>query len=327
MSRRLVIAGIIVVVAAIGVWWWSQRGESVETAIVTRGSIDVTIQTVGTIQATGAVAVRPTVGGTIETLGVSAGDIVADGDVIAILDRAPLESALASSQDTQTQAEYALQLAEQRSSASPNDQQLRLEALNAMSRVESARRAVDTAQNALTGAVILAPTGGTVIELSVKVGDSITQQQQVARIADRTDLQLVADVDELDLPNVARGADVTFRLDAFPDREIAGTVSATAAQARVQGGATVFATTIDFEPLFDLDLRPGMNADVTIVTASRQDVLLIPERALKTVGERSFVTTRTGQGDVDREVILGYRSHGDVEVVEGLAEGDIVIIR
>ena len=91
-------------------------------------------------------------------------------------------------------------------------------------------------------------------------------------------------------------------------------------------GATVFATTIDFEPPSDLDIRPGMNADITIVTASRENVLLIPERALKTVGDRSFVTVRTRQGAEDREVILGYRSHGEVEVVDGLTEGDVIII-
>ncbi|HBY44809.1 MAG TPA: hypothetical protein DEG70_00940 [Chloroflexi bacterium] len=69
-----------------------------------------------------------------------------------------------------------------------------------------------------------------------------------------------------------------------------------------------------------------MNADVTIVTASRQNVLLIPQRALKTVGDRSFVTVRTPQGNTDREVILGYRSQGNVEVVSGLTDGEVVVL-
>jgi multidrug efflux pump subunit AcrA (membrane-fusion protein) len=69
-----------------------------------------------------------------------------------------------------------------------------------------------------------------------------------------------------------------------------------------------------------------MNADVTITTASRDNVLLIPERALKTVGDRSYVTVRTRGGEDEREVTLGYRSNGQVEVVDGLAEGDVVVL-
>jgi multidrug efflux pump subunit AcrA (membrane-fusion protein) len=137
---------------------------------------------------------------------------------------------------------------------------------------------------------------------------------------------LVADVDELDLPNVGVGAVVRFRLDAFPATEIEGRVVSTAPQARQQGGATVFPTTIEFDAPDDLDIRPGMNADATIVTAERAGVLIIPERALTTVGERVFVDVLV-DGDVEeREVTLGYRGGGQVEVVDGLAEGDEVLL-
>ncbi|HMM42593.1 MAG TPA: efflux RND transporter periplasmic adaptor subunit, partial [Thermomicrobiales bacterium] len=133
----------------------------------------------------------------------------------------------------------ALQLAEGGSAASPDDEGLRLEALSAARQVDDARRAVDKARAALDSTVVLAPATGTIIELTVRVGDSVTQAQPVARIAGPGDLQLVADVDELDLPNVAPDATVTFRLDAYPERELAGTVRSTAAQARVPGGAAV----------------------------------------------------------------------------------------
>ncbi len=327
MSKWLAAAAAIAIVAVGVAWWWTQRGDEVETAVVTRGSIDVTIQTVGTIQATGASAVRPLVGGQIEMLGADAGDVVATGDIVAILDREPFEEALTSAQEALTQAEYALQLAESRSDASPDDQGLRLETLSAAQRVETAQRGVDDAKASLDSTVVVAPAAGTIIELMVRSGDTVTAQLPLARIAGPDAMQLVADVDELDLPNVVPGAAVTFRLDAYPERELTGAVRSTAAQARVQGGATVFSTTIDYEPQQGLDVRPGMNADVTIVTASRDDVLLIPERALRTVGERSFVTVRTSDGDRDREVILGYRSQGDVEVVDGLSEGDVVVLR
>lgn len=327
MSRRVVfVAAIAVLVASVGTWWWTQRGPAIETATVSRGSIDVTIQTVGMLQATGATAVRPTAAGSIATLGVALGDVVTAGDIIAILDRGPAQNALASAENALTQAEYALQLAERRSDTNPGDESLRLDTLAAGQRVGEARRAVDSARAALDDSVLLAPGDGTVIELTARVGDAVSPAQPIARLAGQADLRLVADVDELDLPNVAIGAAVTFRLDAFPEHELAGTVRSTAPQARVQGGATVFATTIDFNPEPALDIRPGMNADITIVTASRDNVLLVPERALKTVGERTFVTVREGQRNREREVILGYRSHGEVEIVDGLTEGEIVVL-
>lgn len=327
MSRVLLALVVIALVASAAFWWWAQRATDVETAVVERGSIDVTIETVGTIQAPGAAIARAAVAGTIETLGVSAGDEVASGDIVAIFDRRRFERALDDAEAALTRAEYALQLAESRSEETPDDQSLRLEALAAAQRVEEARRAVEDAQTALDSAVILAPEAGTVIELPVSVGDSVGAEQPIARIAGETALRLVAEVDELDLPNVGRGASVEYRLDAYPERELGGTVVSTAPQARLQGGATVFATTIEIEVPADLDVRPGMNADVTIVTASREGVLLIPERALRTVGERSFVRVQTNGGDEEREVVLGYRSEGHVEVVDGLVEGDVVVLR
>ena len=326
MSKRVLALALVVVLVAAGIGWWTERSPAVETTVVSRGSIDVTIQTVGTIQANGATVVRSTVPGVVQTLGVAAGDGVESGDILVILDRTSFQDGLDTARTTLTQAEYALQIAEGRSNASPDDNGLRLETLSAAQRVDGAQRALDRAQRALDNTVVVAPATGTVIDLPIKVGDSVSQSQPLARIAALKDMQLVADVDELDLPNVVIGATVTFRLDAYPERELQGVVRTTAPQARVQGGATVFATTVDYEAQPDLDIRPGMNADVTIVTASRQNVLLIPQRALKTVGDRSFVTVRTPKGNTDREVILGYRSQGNVEVVSGLTDGEVVVL-
>jgi multidrug efflux pump subunit AcrA (membrane-fusion protein) len=139
-------------------------------------------------------------------------------------------------------------------------------------------------------------------------------------------LELLADIDELDLPNVGPGAEARFRLDAYPATEITGVVMTTSPVAREQGGATVFTATISYGASEDLDLRPGMNASVTIVTAERDNVLLIPERALTTVGERSFVSVVADGEVTEREVVLGYRANGQVEVVEGLDEGERVVL-
>jgi RND family efflux transporter MFP subunit len=263
----------------------------------------------------------------VAQLGAAEGDQVQQGEILALLDRAPFERALDDAQRQLADAEFVLQVAERNADGKPDDDQTHLDALNAGEAVNAAQRTVNDAQQALNDTAILAPAAGTTLQLSVKVGDAVADEQLVATIGRAGAFEIVADVDELDLPNIAPGASARFRLDAFPANEIEGVVSSTAPQARQQGGATVFATTITFDAPSGLDLRPGMNADVTIVTAERQNVLLIPQNALKTVGERSFVTVVSGDKQTEREVTLGYRGNGQVEVVTGLSDGERVLLR
>ena len=117
------------------------------------------------------------------------------------------------------------------------------------------------------------------------------------------------------------------RLDSFPATEIEGSVIRTSPQAVQRGGATLFPADVRITVPDDLDIRPGMNADVTIVTDLRENVLLVPERALRTVGRRAFVEVERDGEFNEVEVILGYRSGGVAEVVSGLEEGDRVRLR
>jgi len=329
MSRsRLLIALVVVgALAATGFWLFAGRDEERRTAVVERGSLDVTIQTVGTLQATGATTVRSVQGGLVDTLGAEPGDIVSAGDIVVLLDIEPFDRAVQIAERELEQAEFALQSAEQQASDDSGNAEIALDVLGAAERVERATVAVSDAVEARRNAAVVSPRAGTVIEILVREGDAIGANQPVARIASLADLSVIADVDELDLPNVNPGAEARFRLDAFPATELTGTVVSTAPQARQQGGATVFATEITFEPPDDLDIRPGMNADVTIVTAAREDVLLIPESALRTVGDRSFVVVETTDSTEEREVELGYRGSGRVEVVSGLTDGERIVLR
>ena len=76
-----------------------------------------------------------------------------------------------------------------------------------------------------------------------------------------------------------------------------------------------------------IDPLPGMNANVTIKAAVRQNVLLIPERALQTVGSRTFVTIITPDSRQEREIQIGLRSGGKVEVASGLVEGNKIVLQ
>lgn len=327
MNRALV-AGVAVVVLVVGAvaGWWLLRDEGQSTYIVGRGSIDVTIETIGKVQSTGSSTVRSAVAGEIETVAVSPGDVVTAGDILVVLVDTTFERAVAAANQQLEDAEFALQLAERALDEEPDNEGRRLAVIQAAQRVEAAEVVLFDAAQALANSIVTAPRDGTILEVPVREGDLVNRTAPVAILFSREDLEVIATVDELDLANVRIGAEATLRLDAYPDREIAGTVLATAPAAREQGGATVFSTTISLDLPDDLDIRPGMNTDVTIITEARDDVLLIPQRAIRTVGNRSFVQVVRDGKQVEQEVVLGYRSGGQAEVVSGLAEGERIIL-
>lgn len=327
MNKTVLAAGIaLLVVAALAVIWILLRGEDEETYDVRRGSIDVTIQTIGRVQSTGATTVRTQVSGEVTVIAVQPGDRVIEGDILVQLEPEPLDRAIQTAERQLEDAEFALQAAQQEADANPEDENRRFAVIQAAQRVEAAEVALSDAEEARVQSAVRAPRDGIVLEATVRSGDLVNRSAPVAVMYAPEDLEVIANVDELDLVNVRVGADVQIRLDAFPDREIPGIVASTAPAATQQGGATIFPTTISLTIDDETDIRPGMNADVTIVTEERNDVLLIPQRAIRSVGNRAFVTIVTSAGEEEREVLLGYRSAGQAEVVSGLKEGDTIVL-
>ena len=327
MNRNIavgVLAALLIIAGTI--WWLTSRGDGTETVVVTRGSIDVTIQTIGRVESTGSSIVRTEVSGAVEVVAVEPGDQVVAGDVLIQIDKEPLERAVNAAERQLEDAEFGLQLAQREAEANPDDEDRNLAVIRAAQQIEDAELALTDAERALRDASILAPRDGIILETAAREGDLINRSQPVVTLYAREDLQVIANVDELDLVNVQTDAEALLRLDAFPDREIVGQVEATAPLAQEQGGATVFATTISMQIPEDVDIRPGMNADVTIVTDARDGVLLIPQSAIRTVGNRTFVQVVIDGTQEEREVDLGYRSSGQAEVVSGLDEGDELAI-
>jgi RND family efflux transporter MFP subunit len=325
MNRKVLgIVAVTVAAIAVFVFWFGFRDDDADTVTVTRGSIDVTIQTIGRVQSTGTATVRTQVSGEVQIVAVSPGDPVVAGDILVQLVADPLERAVANAARQLEDAEFALQLAQRESADNPDDETRTLAVIQSAQRVENAELSLADAEKALLNAYVFAPRAGIILETPVQEGDLINRTQPVALLFARDDLQVIANVDELDLVNVQPDAEVRLRLDAFPDQEISGRVVSTSPAAREQGGATVFSTTISIDLPGDIDIRPGMNTDVTIVTEARDNVLLIPQRAIRSVGNRAFVQLAVNGETEEREIILGYRSAGQAEVVSGLQEGDIV---
>ena len=189
-----------------------------------------------------------------------------------------------------------------------------------------AQLSLESAQRALEDTMLVAPTGGTVTEFNIQVGEMASVgQSAVAVLSDLSVLTVDVNLDETDVAQVAVGQEAWVSVDAFPDAQLTGEVTYIAPVAEVRSGVVLYPVTVQLTPT-DLPVRAGMTADVEIVFASQEDALIIPLRAVHTEGEQAYVYRLSG-GQTERvEVTLGAMTDTEVEITGGLAEGDVVSV-
>jgi HlyD family secretion protein len=186
---------------------------------------------------------------------------------------------------------------------------------------------VDAANSELDNAKLTTPIAGTVLTIDLEVGETVGGYQRVADVADLNSLRVKADIDELDVGRVSVGQAVTVTLDAYPGVKLHGTIEKLAPGATQKQGSTVYQATIDFTGAEGVVSREGMAASVDVTAQRKDDVLLVPNRAIETVGDRHYVTIQEGDTTRKVEIETGLSNNADTEVISGLGEGQIVVIR
>ncbi len=262
---------------------------------------------------------------------MAVGDRVNKDDALLKLDQGSLQTAVDQATAQRDAAQADLALHDRQVGQAQTSDRAALE-----QRVRDAEQALSQAQAALSAATIKAPNAGIVVELPAAVGTPVSQGAVVAKIADPASVELQLSLDEMDIPQVKLNDPVSFTLDAYPGQLIPGTLTRISAVAQSTAnpasgaspaGATAFPATVTFTSPEHVTPLPGMNANVTIKAAVRQNVLLIPEQALRTVGSRAFVTVIRPDSRQEREIETGLRSGGEVEVASGLSEGDKILLQ
>lgn len=191
--------------------------------------------------------------------------------------------------------------------------------------VELAQLALERARSTLAEAELHAPFAGTILSVGIRPGEMVYGFNPVIRLADLSELQIIAQVDELDVALVAPGQKVNIRLDAFPEEELAGELISLAPAATAQRGSTVYEAIVRLEEM-SLPLRVGMNVDLTITTLVKENALLLPSRAIQSTGQRKVVKVLRGNRHEEVEVTTGLSNQMSVEILSGLSEGDIVVL-
>ena len=281
----------------------------IRTVAASIGDVADTVGATGTLEAVTTVQVGSQVSGIIQDLYVDYNSIVHESDIIMRLDpslfqtqieqaRANLIRADADKErfhvavdDMRTQLARAEDLASRALISTTELEAAQVSVRSAEAQLKSgeaqviqARASLNQNEVNLEHTVIRAPIDGIVISRLVDVGQTVAASLQAPELfviaADLTKMRVIANIDESDVGRIRPNQRVTFTVDAYPEEEFEGTVSQIRLEPIVQQNVVTYATVVD-APNPDLKLKPGMTATVTVELGRRNDVVRIPNAALR----------------------------------------------
>lgn len=224
------------------------------------------------------------------------------------------------------QAEAALRQAQavldlKRNGALPQDVAI------AVAAVEQGRAQLRQAQTNLDAAVLTAPYSGVISAVIGNLGEMLSPSLPVLAVVDTRELRVDVAVDETDVAKLQPGLEVTLVFDALPGTRVPGTVDVIAPTAVVQQGVVSYSVQIKVDPTKAPGVRPGMTATANIVVASKDGVVLVPNRALRSLGDSPAVEVLAPDGKrTVRPVRTGLANEDYTEIISGVAAGDLVVL-
>jgi membrane fusion protein (multidrug efflux system) len=297
---------------------------SVVTASVSRHLFSDAVQAIGTAQARESIVLTPKVADTIRALRFDSGDRVRRGQVLVEMSSVEQGASLAEAQAANQAAQEDLR----------RFQELFDRGFASQARLDSARAAAEAAQarvgantSRIADRTIRAPFAGVVGLRTASPGQFMRPGDQIGTLDDITEIKLDFAVSETQFAQLSAGAGIVARTAAFPERTFQGSIADIDSRIDPQT-RTVRVRAILPNP--DEAIRPGMLMTVEVQANPRQ-ALAVPEAALVEQGDLTFAfrveTGETGAAAAARvAVTIGLRSGGWAEVLEGLAEGDAIIV-
>lgn len=357
--------GAILLLGA-GIWYWWTSGPPpihYKTMAVDRGPITALVTATGIVNPVVSVQIGSQVSGKIAKLFADFNSEVSQGQLLAQIDQQPFKARVSQARAAVKSA--AGNLARAKNSAAQRTRErermatLRQQAFvsqaefdlaetnyhDALAQVDVAQAQADQAQATLSSAeldlgytAISSPVNGIVISRNVDVGQTVVASFQTPTLfviaQDLTQMQVNTNVSESDIGGVAKGKPARFRVDAYPKRTFEGMVSQVRnAPISIQNVVTYDVVITVANP--DLKLKPGMTANVTIVTDEKENPLRVPNGALRfrmpdvpVDRKATAVWVEDQRGHVRRvPVTTGIADSLSTEIVDGaLQEGDAVIV-
>lgn len=174
---------------------------------------------------------------------------------------------------------------------------------------------------------IYAPISGVITDVQAKVGETVSAGMPLVSLISDTAYQVTANIPESDMAKLEAGADAAITLDAYSDDVLFPAKVVTVSPAgRLVDGVATYKTTFQFVGSDDR-IKAGMTADIVVSGEKREGVFAVPQRSVITKDGVRYVQLLVNGEVVEKEVTLGLRgTNGLVEVVEGISEGDVVVV-
>lgn len=377
MNKKKVMIGLAgIVIIAGGFFLFSGKkagGRMVlETEKIGRASITNVVTATGTVEPVTEVDVGTQVSGIIDKLYVDYNDVVTAGQLIAEMDKVTLEAELqsATAQLDKSKSEYEYQqknyarskvLFEKKLISDTEYETATYNYEQAKANYEESQASMVKVRRNLEYATITSPINGVVINKAVEEGQTVAAGFETPTLftiaADLTKMQIIADVDEADIGSVQDGQRVSFTVDAYPNDVFEGKVEQirlgeSSDSSTSSSSSSSSSTVVTYEVVIsadnpDLKLKPRLTANITIYTMERNDVLSIPNKALRFIADASMLeplgltvenpTMQAPEGKrlvwveegtqlKPKAITVGSSNNNVTEVVDGLQEGEIVAV-
>jgi RND family efflux transporter MFP subunit len=346
VRKRWLVLGLVVVAGGAGTAVWLNSGDgktktpAVSTVAAGTGAVTVGVAATGTLEASNTRSLSFTVDGTVATVKVRAGTVVAENAVLASVDDDDAATAVDDAQDSLDTAED--QLTAAKTAAATAATTVRTAAsgtpggggstssgtdaiFTAQERVNQAEVTLAEAEDALAGTKIKAPIAGSIMSVAGKVGNQVTAGSTFVTLADTDAMRVSADFPEADAGALAVGQPATVTLADRVGQEFAAKVAQVDAVGTSDGTLVTYGVLLSFTKA-PADLLVGQSASVEVTTGQVAKALRVPSTAVHDIADGSgAVLVRTGAGSAQRMVEVGLRGDQYTEIKSGLTAGELVV--
>ncbi len=297
-KRILVILGILLLAVAAYFLFFGKKKKPqaiVKTEVVELGTITNAITATGKVEPVTEVEVGTQVSGKIDKIHVDYNSKVKKGQLLAELDRSTLSTSLESAKTDYSNAmhEYDyykkvydrnVALHEKKLISEAEFEEIEFQYMKVSNSLRKAKYEVDRAQTNLGYATITSPINGVVISVEVEEGQTVAASMTTPTLfiiaENLVDMQVVANIDEADIGQVAEGQSVEFTVDAYPNDQFKGVVRQVRLEPTTTSNVVTYEVIVDAKNP-DMKLKPGLTANISVLTLNKDSIVTIPNKALR----------------------------------------------
>ncbi len=331
-KKRKLFFGLLIILIIVALFFWNRaKKQEVEFSEhqLTRQDISQTMLLSGNLDAKERVNLNFAGGGKLVYLGAKTGDWVNKWQTIATIDTRDLQKNLEKNLNyyENTRLDWDAQLKEDEGEVLDDDEKrARKKEQNLM---DNSVLDVELTSVAVDGRVMSAPFAGILLSSPTPVTGVVLSPSDVFELVNPKTLIIKAEIDEIDLPLISLGQTAKIIFNAYAEEEIMSQIDYIAFKSMTGSTGTVFQLELPLAGVEDLNkYRIGMNVDVEIELARKSDVLVVPLEAIFSQEGQTMVKVKNPNQVTpeDRVIKLGLENDEMAEVIEGLEEGEIILI-